>query len=63
MKFQVFVATVAVGLISLFSSVAGYAQDKGAAASDRRDMLAPYPGWEQLFGTDAVNADQRLIGG
>ena len=28
-----------------------------------RDMLAPYPGWEQLFGSDAVYADQRLVGG
>ena len=28
-----------------------------------RDMLAPYPGWEKLFGLDAVYADQRFVGG
>jgi iron(III) transport system substrate-binding protein len=28
-----------------------------------RDMLAPYPGWEKIFGLDAVYADQRLVGG
>jgi iron(III) transport system substrate-binding protein len=28
-----------------------------------RDMLAPYPGWEKLFGSDAVYADQRFVGG
>ena len=28
-----------------------------------RDMLAPYPGWEKIFGLDAVYADQRFVGG
>jgi iron(III) transport system substrate-binding protein len=28
-----------------------------------RDMLAPYPGWEKVFGLDAVYADQRFVGG
>lgn len=28
-----------------------------------RDMLAPYPGWEKIFGLDAVYANQRLVGG
>lgn len=28
-----------------------------------RDMLAPYPGWEKVFGLDAVYASQRLVGG
>ncbi len=28
-----------------------------------RDMLAPYPGWEKVFGLDAVYANQRLVGG
>lgn len=28
-----------------------------------RDMLAPYPGWEKLFGSDAVYANQRFVGG
>jgi iron(III) transport system substrate-binding protein len=28
-----------------------------------RDMLAPYPGWEQVFGLDAVYANQRFVGG
>lgn len=28
-----------------------------------RDMLAPYSGWEQLFGSDAVYANQRFVGG
>ena len=28
-----------------------------------RDMLAPYPGWEKLFGLDAVYANQRFVGG
>src|SRR5918999_6265658 len=28
-----------------------------------RDMLAAYPGWEKLFGSDAVYANQRFVGG
>ena len=28
-----------------------------------RDMLAPYPGWEKVFGLDAVYANQRFVGG
>ena len=28
-----------------------------------REMLAPYPGWEKVFGLDAVYADQRFVGG
>jgi iron(III) transport system substrate-binding protein len=28
-----------------------------------RDMLAPYPGWEKVFGLDAVYAHQRFVGG
>jgi iron(III) transport system substrate-binding protein len=28
-----------------------------------RDMLAAYPGWEKVFGLDAVYANQRLVGG
>ncbi len=145
MRFQAFVATVIVGLISLLFS-AGYAQDKGKGGSEGikelynaarkegrvviwgptdaivyqrmqealdkqypgikiesfesipeplvqriiaesqagkpaavdviqsgslralrplidRDMLAPYPGWEKLFGSDAVYANQRFVGG
>jgi ABC-type glycerol-3-phosphate transport system substrate-binding protein len=27
-----------------------------------RDMLSPYPGWEQDFGLDAVYAGQRFVG-
>jgi iron(III) transport system substrate-binding protein len=26
-------------------------------------MLAPYPGWEKVFGLDAVYANQRFVGG
>ena len=28
-----------------------------------RDMLAQYPGWEKVFGLDAVYANQRFVGG